>query len=116
MFDTCVVRRATGENTVDGYKVTPVLQDVYTGICTLGSDRPHETPVVVGASSSLAKQRHIIKLPVAAGPFLVGDVATITASRFQPHLVGNKYRIAGPDERTHQTSQRMYVDIIGGGV
>lgn len=114
MFDECIAQRPTGHAT-EGYKVVPTLEDVYAGICAIAGDRPHETPVIVGDSSSLAKQRHIIKLPAAAGPFLVGDVVTITKSRFQPHLVGNKYRIAGPDERTAQTCQRMYVDIIGGG-
>lgn len=115
MVDECVVKRATGETELVDYEPVPVYETLYEGRCKIGGDRPHETPVIVGAAASVIVQRHIVHLPVAAGPFDDGDVVTITAALTQPHLVGNVYRIAGADERSLQTSQRMYVDILGGG-
>lgn len=115
MVDECIIRRPTGDVETEGYTVTSVSEEVYAGKCKVGSDRPHETGVTVGGSSTVTTQRHLLHLPVASGPFHVGDVATITAAPMQPNLVGNVYRIAGPDERSIQTAQRMYVDIVGGG-
>jgi hypothetical protein len=82
---------------------------VYAGKCEVSGDRPYESnPEAAGATATV--QRYILKVPWDAGPFRAGLVARIDASRLQPNLVGREFRIAGPDERSYQTAQRMFID------
>lgn len=113
MLDTCAIRPVIGESTDDLTGVsTPIYGPaVYEGKCKIGGDRPYEqSPEAGGATFTV--QRYILHVPWSAGPFEPGMVVDITASELQPHLVGNVYRIAGRDERSTQTAQRMFVEIV----
>lgn len=107
MTTTCTISRATGDR--DPLTGEPVLEPVYEGRCRVHGDRPYEqTPESGGGTVTV--QRYLLSVPVSAGPFEVGDVVEVTAARHQPHLVGRTYRIGGPDERSQQTAQRMFID------
>lgn len=118
-------RMAAERNMVDAcevWRIGPGVEDPVTGIpapsrtlvhsgrCKVGGDRPYENKPEAGAAI-IVTQRFTIHLPWSAGPFFPGDLAVITKVVLQPNMVGNEYRIAGPDERTAQTAQRMFVDI-----
>lgn len=111
MVDACEVWRIgpVVEDPVTGIPV-PSRALVYSGKCKLGGDRPYENKPEAGAAI-IVTQRFTIHLPWSSGPFDVGDLAVVTKATLQPNLVGNEYRIAGPDERTAQTAQRMFVDL-----
>lgn len=51
-----------------------------------------------------------VHFPVTAGPFQVGDMILITESLNQPHLIGNRYRVAVLHEAEFQTAQRLGVE------
>lgn len=118
MTDQCVVRRPTGETVPNpDFTVSPVLEVIYDprdprfrGRCYITGDRPYES-TVESAGASSTTQRVIAVFPVEAGPFESGDIVTMLGSRLQPRLVGRSFRLAGPDERSHQSSQRMFVDF-----
>lgn len=112
MFDTCEVREIVGEETgPDGRVVAVYGEPIYAGRCRVSGDRPYEqTPEAGGLEFNV--RRFILSLPAATGPYLENMRVAITASEFQPHIVGNEYRIAAVDERTAQTAQRMYVEIV----
>ena len=119
METVCKVERQTGETERD-FKSVPVYETVYGpgvephgGRCWVTGDRPYEQSPEAGGATFIV-QRHIWKTPTSAGPFKSGDLVTVIDSQMQPHLIGNVYRVAGPDERTYQSSQRMFVDIIAG--
>lgn len=112
MMDTCQVTRGTGVPVTDPDtgEVTVTANVVYEGPGKIAGDRAYERLEDVG-EGSLGVQRYIWSAPWSAGPFDDGDVVEILASLMQPHLVGRRFRVAGRDERSLQTAQRMYVDI-----
>lgn len=93
----------------DGTVTTPRTQ-VYTGKGKVGGDRPYESNPDLGGVGSGVSQRLILHIPATAAHLDAGMVATVTASPHQAHLVGREFRVAGPDERTFQTSQRVFID------
>ena len=109
MTASCTVSRATADR--DPLTGLPVSVEVYAGRCRVHGDRPYErTPEAGGAVVTV--QRYLLSVPVSAGPFEPGDAVVVTACPDQPHLVGREYRIAGPDERSQQTAQRMFIDLV----
>lgn len=111
MVDSCSIVRPglPATDPVTGASV-PTSTPVYTGACKVGGDRPYEQ-LPEGQGVTVTVQRFILHIPADGPRVQSGDVATITASQ-QPHLVGVVFRIAGPDERSWQTSQRVFVDRI----
>lgn len=111
MIDKCQVWRMLPgvEDPITGIPSSPRVL-IYEGRCKLGGDRPYEQKPEVGGALVVI-QRFTIHLPWSSGPFFPGDLAVVTESRLQPNMVGNEYRIAGPDERSAQTAQRMFVDL-----
>ena len=107
MTDTVRISRADGEP--DPLTGVPGTVQVYEGPGKVQSFRPYEqTFEVVGAQ--IVQARREVHVPVDAGQFKVGDVVEVIASRHRPALIGSKYRVAFPDEKTHQTAQRLLVD------
>lgn len=107
MTDTVRVSRPSGEP--DPLTGKPTLELLYEGPGKVQSFRPHEQAFeVVGAT--VVTGRREVHVPVSAGEFRVGDVVDVVASSLRPDLVGNRYRVAFPDEKTYQTAQRLLVD------
>ena len=110
MLDTCVVERLDTSATPDPMTGAVPRLTVYEGRCKVGGDRPYENAQNAGGAFAVV-QRYTVHLPATAGPFDDGDLVTITAASMQPHLVGREFRLAGSDERSWQTSQRIFVDV-----
>lgn len=118
MLDTIRIDRVTGTEDDGKGGITITLQDppVYEGRGYVQSYRPYETDRDVATVATIIQQRYDIGIPVGVGPVHVGDYVTVTASTENPLLVGNVYRIAGPHEKTSQTSQRMLADHAPAGI
>lgn len=109
MLDSCTIRRVVDVLTdADGNDIA-VYESVYAGRCKVQTYEPYERSPESGGRTVVV-QRYSVHVPVGAGPFLPGDVITITASRFATHAVGATYRVAGLHEKTFQTAQRLLVD------
>lgn len=112
MFDTCEVREIVGEDTgPDGRVVTVYGDPIYSGRCRVSGDRPYEqTPEAGGQEFNV--RRFILSLPATSGPYREGMQVLVLTSEFQPSLIGSMFRIAGADERTAQTAQRMFIEAV----
>lgn len=53
-----------------------------------------------------------VDFPLSAGPFLVGDIITVTSSVNNPHLVGNVYTLDEEFEKEHLSAQRVRVKQV----
>lgn len=106
---TDVVRISRPGGTPDPLTGQPAVELVYEGPGKVQSFRPYERVAdVVGAAVVVSRRE--VHVPADAGEFRVGDVVDVLESRTQPAVVGNTYRVAFPDEKTHQTAQRLLVD------
>lgn len=74
------------------------------------SDRPHESESLAAQSVVRIKQRQLLSIPVGAVQVQEGDLVEIVASPGSEYLVGHRYRIGGPDDRTDQTAHRVFID------
>lgn len=106
MVDACVVERP-GEAVTDPETgvVTAVMIPVYSGPCKVQQTISQaSTPEAGGHSFTVQDVRW--DTPVTAGPFLVDDVVTMTASALDPHLPGRVFRVAETFNKSLATSQR----------
>lgn len=110
MADTCVIEREPDGDSdwvigEDGIESPAPWVRVYAGRCKVQSYMAYEQDVVIAATTE-TKQRYLIHVPVAAGPFAPGDRVTVTS-------MGNRtFRVAGPHRKTWQTAQRLLVDEV----
>lgn len=113
MTATVVVKRPGPlvENS-DG-TVTQSWTTVDSGKGRISGDRPYESNPEAGGHAFVV-QRYILSKPVGTGPYLPDDMAQVTAEPNNQSLVGRFYRIVGPDGRSHQTAQRMFVEDFNG--
>lgn len=104
MADTCRIDRVVGETTDADGRVIPTHADPppYVGRCKIQTYEPYEQAPEVGASTPVI-QRYSLHVPIGAGPFEVGDVATVG---------GRVFRVGGLHGKTFQTAQRLLVDEI----
>lgn len=112
MVDTCTIARGgvSTFNPATGAYDAGAGSTVYTGKCRLQSGRTQAAnPEAGGAVFTV--ERLELQLPFGT-VFMVGDVATYTASPLNPALVGNKYRVTGLGEKTHGTAQRLTVEVV----
>lgn len=70
--------------------------------CKVQGFRPYET-VVASGGRDITVQRTEIHVPIGAGPFMVGDIFEVEGHRFP-------LRVAGLDDKSIQTMQRLLVD------
>lgn len=118
MQDRCVVERVTAGTVLDEVtgEYTPVTVRVYpVGVAADGpcQFKAANTAVrdVEAAGQLLVEQSATLKLPVAGSEVVrEGDVVTITASRFDPQLVGVRVRVAGSHHQTFATARRFPVE------
>lgn len=110
MRDTCTVHTVTGQ-TVDDLtgKSTPIVEPVYEGPCRVQTYEPYEANPEAGGGTATV-QRYAVHVPVASFRPEVGQVVTVTASVFDPHLVGREFRVVALLHKTAATAYRLSVE------
>lgn len=108
MTDTCALERP-GE-LVDDITGEAAMETVYTGRCKIQTYEGYEQNPTAGGMV-LTVQRYRVDLPVSvrARP---GDLVTIAASPTDPHLVGKRYRVTAPFNKSYATASRCFVDEV----
>lgn len=107
--DACVIRRPSGDSVVD-LRTATTYTAIHNGPCRLRTFRPNE--VVVGQQSGATHSvaRTEVQLPIGTPVLRVGDVVTITASRWDQSLVGLHYRVVDDDlNSSHATAYHVPV-------
>lgn len=113
MTATVVVKRPGPVTENPDGSTTPSWTLVDSGKGRISGDRPYESNPEAG-SHPFTVQRYILSKPVGTGPYADGDVAKVTVCPENTALVGKVFRIAGPDTRSQQTAQRMFVEDYNG--
>jgi len=112
MIDECTVTRP-GDPVTDPEtgNVTPGSTLVYTGPCKVQQTISQASnPSAGGHQFTVQDVRW--DTPVTAGPFLVDDVVTITASVMDPQLVGREMRVVELFHKSFATAQRTRVEEL----
>lgn len=107
MVATVNVERPSGDP--DPLTGLPSRVPVYEGRGKVQSFRAYESSREVGGAT-VTDARREVHVPWDSGPYQIGDLVTVVASPTQPHLVGQTFRVAFPDEKSMQTAQRLLVD------
>lgn len=110
MFDTCTITRVTGTETDDDGAIIPTRVTVYEGKCKIQSTVPQESNPEAGGHT-FTTDRLRLDLPVArtADDYKpqIGDLATITAAMFDPHLIGAELRVVALLHKSMATAYRL---------
>ncbi|MGG5172673.1 DUF6093 family protein [Pseudarthrobacter sp. J1738] len=93
--------------------VSPGLTLIWTGKGKVQVNAPAASTPLAG-SHEFTVQSMSLHLPVNAGPFGIGDVATVVASPLDPGRIGNKLRITALFDKTYATAQRLKVEQVTG--
>lgn len=112
MLDSCKVERP-GDPVTDQESgtVTPSMSPVYAGKCKVQQTMSQGANPSAG-SHAFTIQDSRVDFPVSAGPLMVDDVVTITASELDPQLVGTVFRVSELFHKTYATAQRTRVDEV----
>lgn len=112
MVDTCTIARGSGEQVFDPVtgSYEPSVSEVYGGKCRLQTTRSQASNPEAG-EAVFTVERVELQVPFGVA-FEVGDIATFTASKHNPSLVGNQYRVTALSEKTHGTAQRLNVEVV----
>lgn len=102
MTDTCTITRTT--ITRQNGRDVAVEQVVYEGRCKVQTYEAYESNPLSGGHTYTV-QRYRLDIPLGAGPIEPGDVAKVNTYR-------RSFRIAGGLDKTHQSAQRLPVEII----
>lgn len=116
MFETVTIRRPIGTTSDDAGADVTTFEDapVYAGPAEIKSTGENDHEISYAGSVVMSPER--ARLPALSGPYKVGDEIEVTASQFQPHLVGHRYRITSTHEGGLQTAQRPRIERwIGNG-
>jgi len=112
MVDACAVHRP-GElfTDFDTGVVSPGMALVYEGVCKVQQTIAQSSNPSAGGHSFTVQDARV-DLPVLAGPFLVGDVVTITSSVLDAQLVSRRFRVVELFHKSFATAQRIRVEEI----
>jgi hypothetical protein len=109
MVDACTVQRSSGTVTnPDTGVVYPNLSTVYAGKCKIQQTLAQSSNPVA-AEHQYTVQDTRWDTPVAAGPFLVGDVVTMDAAALDAQIVGRTFRVVETFHKSGATAQRTRV-------
>lgn len=113
MLDTCTIRRASGETTIDPDTGLPTTTytTIYTGRCKIQSEAV-VTLTPKSGDHTYTVDRWMLHLPVSATGIQVGDEATITASALDAANVGRVFHIQGLFRKSMATAQRLPVEEV----
>lgn len=120
MLDDCVIRRPSGETTIDPDTGLPTTTwtTIYGGTGEHEQDRckvQSEAVVTLNPTSgdhTYTVDRWMVHLPVSAAGIKVGDEITITASALDPANVGRKFHVSGLFRKSMATAQRLPVEEV----
>jgi len=112
MVDECTVSRP-GDPVTDPEtgNVTPGSTFVYSGPCKVQQTISQASNPAAGGHSFTVQDSRV-DFPVSAGPLLVDDVVTITASVLDPQLVGREMRVVELFHKSFATAQRTRVEEL----
>lgn len=108
MVDACVIEHPVPPittNPVTGQAVTTYVP-VYAGPCKVGPSSPSASEVGEAHLATLAPTIHV---PATVLGVVEEDRVTITASVYDPDLVGKHWRVQGPMQKTWGTARRLQV-------
>ena len=110
MVDACDVMRP-GESVTDPETgdVTPSSTFVYSGPCKVQQTISQASNPSAG-NHAFTIQDSRVDFPVSAGPLMVDDVVTVTASVLDPQLVGSEFRVTELFHKSMATAQRTRVE------
>ena len=108
MTDTCTLERPGA--LVDDVTGEAELEPVFAGRCKVQTYEGYEQNPTAGGSV-LTVQRYRVDLPASVQP-RPGDLVTVTASLTDPHLVGKRYRVTAPFNKSYATASRCFVDEV----
>jgi len=112
MVDACTVSRPGDPVTdPDTGEVTPSSTPVYSGPCKVQQTISQaSTPSAGGHQFTVQDSR--VDFPVSAGPLMVDDVVTVTASVLDPQLAGSVFRVVELFHKSFATAQRTRVSEL----
>ena len=112
MLESCTVERSSGAVTnPDTGKVYPALSTVYTGPCKIQQTLAQSSNPVAGEHRFTVQDTRW-DTPVSAGPFMVGDVVTVTGAVLDAQLVGRVFRVVETFHKSGATAQRTRVEEV----
>lgn len=113
MTATCVIRRATGDMTVDPATDAdvPEYADLFTSVCKVQARNLQARQQEAGGrtATTVALQLH---LPVSAAEVSVGDYAHVLTSPLDPELVGRTFTVVGPSAKSYATARRLEIEEV----
>lgn len=118
MVDACTITTPdpAGEPVWDDETGTwgdPPPLTVYSGKCRVQTTMTGETNPDAG-DREWTVQSLSVSVPMSATGFAIGDTVTVTASEFDPDLVGRVFTITALAHKTHMTARRMRVEEVTG--
>lgn len=111
MRDECIIRRGTGEPTVNpetGAVTEGPGETVYEGKCKVQSKDSATSTLDAGGHTFVTVSRQI-HIPANAADIRDDDVVEITASEFNAFSAGKRYRVEGFTPDTFETAARLPV-------
>ena len=109
MVDACVVERRSGrvldESTL---QYADTWAEVYVGRCRVQVVNVQPAEPVVGGRAWNVTQG-VVQLPVGSVEFADDDRVTVTASVFEPLLVGCVFTVLSREVKSHATMRRLRV-------
>lgn len=112
--DLATIQRPSGPpSTATNGKVTPSFTELHTDYAVrIRSHEPFpQTPEVAGRTALI--QRAELQCSASGAYFpREGDVLTITASTYNPGLVGREFRVAVAPQNSISSQHRAYVDEV----
>ena len=109
MVDVCVIRRRTGESTDDDGVITPTYDTVYDGICRMQQPGTGDAREADSGEAALLLLRFELQLPPSVVGVQADDVVTVTASQYDPDLVGREFVVRGLAHKSHAVMRRLQV-------
>ena len=110
MVDQCIIQHQTGLVTDPATGVvSPAYATIYTGKCKVQTFTNRELLKSAGEYQFVI-QRYEVQVPVSAVGVQVNDEVVITATEFDPDLVGRSYRVVGLMNKSQATARRLGVE------
>jgi hypothetical protein len=104
-----ITRPGTGSPTLDeatGDLVQPVATEIYAGKGLVNAVNRAERTTIRGSEQETLTDFQV-SVPLAAGPFQIGDEVQITANPLDPQLVGSRMWVVRLPSGSHVARRRL---------